>query len=82
MADTNEDFQIKYFLLNNDRQQKCVLVWVCVNKKNKNQGQVIHETDRTGDGHNNPRGPALFSQAASLKTIKHNEKLVYPKKLN
>ena len=52
----------------------------CVNKKSKNQGQVIHETDRTGDGHNNPRGPALFSQAASLKTIKHNEKLVYPQK--
>ena len=29
------------FLLNNDRQQECV--FVCVNKKNKNQGQVIHD---------------------------------------
>ena len=42
MADTNEGFQIKYFLLSSDRQQEYVLV--CVNKKNKKQGQVIHDT--------------------------------------
>ena len=42
MADTNEGFQRKYFLISTDRQQECVLV--CVNKKNKNQGQVISDT--------------------------------------
>ena len=33
MADTNEGFQRKYFLLNNDRQQECVLV--CEQEKQK-----------------------------------------------
>ena len=56
----------------------CACVGVCEQEKQK---------PGAGDpqdwwSHNNPRGPALFSQATSLKTIKHNEKLVYPKKFN
>ena len=35
MVDTNEGFDRKYFLLNNNRQQECVLVCVWTKKKTK-----------------------------------------------